>query len=798
MMKSTGHILKLSMICACALAAFSAQGSTAIQGCPIYPDNNAWNRDISADPIDPNSANYIAFINAGGKTLIHPDFGSSFGIPFIVVPGTQPMVPINIVAYPGESDPPPYPIPSNAPVEGNGAPGDRHVLVLDKDNGLLYEMGNSVFTNPGWTCDGGAVFDLKSNVLRPDGFTSSDAAGLPILPGLARYDETTAGAITHALRFTVRATAKGYIHPATHYASTTTDPNAPPMGLRLRLKASYSLAGLTGQALVVATALKKYGMIVADNGSDWFISGEQNAGWNDTDLNQLKTLPGNMFEVVQSGPVISLSSSPQPAPTVVSAPSNQTVSIGQGATFTVVASGTGTIQYQWQKNGVDINGARVATYFTPPTLASDTGSVFRVVVTTVGGAVTSASATLTVTGSGSGTAPSITSQPASATVTAGQTATFSVAASGTAPLSYQWQKNGVNIASATGASYTTPPTTAADSGSSFKCVVSNSVGSAISNAATVTVNAANTPPAITSAASATPATATVGQTVSFNVAATDGDGDTVIYSWSFGDGGSASTASAAHTYAAAGTFTATATATDSAGKSVTSSVTVTVTPKVTPTLHVAGISMSLSSTSRGKAALATVSIKDASGVSVSGATVSGTWSGLTSAKVAGNTNSAGSIRFTSARTKSTGTFTFTVTNVTAAGYSYASNQNAVSSKSISTAGQIVMAAASIAGAAMTAPTDSVALNSVKANQTFKLVLPRPTDIPSSGAVRTTSMKLPAGARTSAGSIGGKITQVGTYNFTVQFQAKTTLVDENGMATPDTVVTEQQYTLTVSP
>jgi hypothetical protein len=407
MIRSTCAILTLALI-GCA-----AQAGTNIQGCPIYPADNVWNQDISTAPIDSNSDNYITYINAGGKTFIHPDFGSVFGIPFTVVGAAQAPVPITF-GTPDESDPGPYPIPPNAPIEGGS---DAHVLVLDKDNALLYEMFASKFTNPGWSCSSGAVFDLKSNALRPDGFTSADAAGLPILAGLARYDEAAAGAITHALRFTVRATAPGYIHPATHRASTTSDPNAPPMGLRLRLKLTYSLAGMTGKALVVATALQHYGMYVADNGSDWFVSGEQNSNWSDTDLDQLKTIPGNMFEVVQAGTVLTASSSTQPPPTIGAPPASQTVTAGQTATFTVTANGTGTLQYQWQRGGQDIAGARSPSYTTAATSTTDSGASFTVRVTSAGGSVTSTAATLTVnpgsggtgtaTGTGTGTGTGI-------------------------------------------------------------------------------------------------------------------------------------------------------------------------------------------------------------------------------------------------------------------------------------------------------------------------------------------------------------------------------------------------------
>ena len=277
-----------------------------ISGCPIFPSDNPWNRDISNDPVDPNSNNYIAHMN-GNTKFLHPDFGSNptYGIPYTVVPGSQTKVPMTF-DYADESDPGPYPIPPNPPIEGgNQSSGDRHVLVLNKDNCLLYETWDSHFVGPGWHCGSGAIFNLRSNSLRPDGWTSADAAGLPILPGLARYDEAvTMGEIKHALRFTVQSTQRAYIHPATHYASSNTDSNAPPMGLRVRLKANYDLTRFTGASRVILTGLKKYGMFVADNGSDWFITGATDSSWDDEDLNQLKTVPGNAFEVVQTGAII--------------------------------------------------------------------------------------------------------------------------------------------------------------------------------------------------------------------------------------------------------------------------------------------------------------------------------------------------------------------------------------------------------------------------------------------------------------------------------------------------------------
>jgi hypothetical protein len=282
----------------------------SLQGFTPLPSDNAWNRDVSADPVDPNSAAIIAFIGAG--TGLHPDFGaglyngSPIGIPYAVVASSsQAKVPIAFTAYGSESDPGPMPLPGTAPVEGGAAAtGDRHVLVLDRDACVLYELYRAFpQTDGSWTADAASIWDLKSNALRPYGWTSADAAGLPIFPGLARYDEVAAGAIPHALRFTVQTTRKAYVLPATHWASSNTNLNAPPMGLRVRLKASVDISTYPLQARVVLTALKRFGMILADNGSSWFISGAPDARWDNTQLAALSGIKGSDLEVVQMGPV---------------------------------------------------------------------------------------------------------------------------------------------------------------------------------------------------------------------------------------------------------------------------------------------------------------------------------------------------------------------------------------------------------------------------------------------------------------------------------------------------------------
>ncbi len=285
------------------LLAFTVSAQTApptVDDCQIFPPDNPWNMDISSFPVDPNSDAYIASISADGDEYLHADFGEDpdYGIPYIVVDADQPFVPITFTDYGDESDPGPYPIPPDAPVE---AGGDQHVLVVNTGNCTLYELYDAAFNGRGWDAASGAIFDLASNALRPEGWTSADAAGLPIFPGLVRYDEVAAGEINHALRFTVSQSQRAYLHPATHYASSSDDPDLPPMGLRLRLSADYDISGYTGMARTILEALKTYGMIVADNGTSWFISGATDSRWDDEDLNQLKEVPGSAFEVVDMG-----------------------------------------------------------------------------------------------------------------------------------------------------------------------------------------------------------------------------------------------------------------------------------------------------------------------------------------------------------------------------------------------------------------------------------------------------------------------------------------------------------------
>ncbi len=281
--------------------------NASLGGRRAFPDDNAWNVPIDHLPVDPNSDAYVASIGVDGR--LHPEFGAPYrgapnGIPYVVVPGDQPRVPVTF-RYADESDQCLYPIPPDAPVEGgpNAPPNsDRHVLVIDRDNWRLYELYAARREDGNWSAGSGAVFDLNSDALRPSGWTSADAAGLPIFPGLVRYDEVMEQKeIRHALRFTAEKTRKAYIYPARHCASPHTDPNLPPMGLRVRLKASFDVSGYPAPARVILQALKKYGMILADNGANWFVSGAPDPRWNDEDLGTLKQVQGKDFEVVRIG-----------------------------------------------------------------------------------------------------------------------------------------------------------------------------------------------------------------------------------------------------------------------------------------------------------------------------------------------------------------------------------------------------------------------------------------------------------------------------------------------------------------
>jgi len=270
-------------------------------GCRLFPADNPWNQPVEGFPVHKDSDRIIEAM--GRYDPLHPDMiaGTVYGMPYNIVGGDQPMVPVRMESYPDESDPGPYPLPENTLIEGGpSSDGDRHSLIVDSTNCILYEVGRTFREGVGWRAGCGAIFDLNSNAQRPDTWTSADAAGLPILPGVLQYDEVAAGEVTHAVRFTVDVTRRAYVYPASHYASSRTDPYLPPMGLRVRLKKSTPLNYLTGQARVIALALQRYGMLLADNGGQWYFTGGLSRKWNDNEMNLLKNLRGQDFEVVDA------------------------------------------------------------------------------------------------------------------------------------------------------------------------------------------------------------------------------------------------------------------------------------------------------------------------------------------------------------------------------------------------------------------------------------------------------------------------------------------------------------------
>ncbi|HVF53975.1 MAG TPA: hypothetical protein VNC78_10295 [Actinomycetota bacterium] len=306
------RLVLMAAVVVVAGASGAVGGQAGIEGpvagaaaCPVFPEDNAWNTPVDTLPVAENSDAIIRSI--GADTGLHPDFGSGkydgapIGIPYTVVPGDQPKKRVRFL-YADESDKGPYPIPRRVKIEGGPeSDGDRHALLIDKDNCKLYELYR-LFRRPDgrWKAGSGAIWDLRSNRLRPEGWTSADAAGLPILPGLARFEDVAAGEIDHALRFTVSQSRSAYIWPARHFASDDDSANLPPMGLRVRLRADFPVGDYPPQAQVILRALQVYGMMVADNGSDWFISGAPNPGWDNDDLHSLGDVLGSDFEVVDT------------------------------------------------------------------------------------------------------------------------------------------------------------------------------------------------------------------------------------------------------------------------------------------------------------------------------------------------------------------------------------------------------------------------------------------------------------------------------------------------------------------
>jgi hypothetical protein len=404
-----------------------------IGGCPILPANNIWNTPVQSLPVLSNSSSMVTTI--GPTTGLHADFGAGLwdggpiGIPFITVPGSQTKYPATFT-YADESDPGPYAIPLNAPIEGgSGSTGDRHAISIDTTNCILYELYNAHPGSSSWTADSGAIFDLKSNALRPVTWTSADAAGLPIMPGLVTYEEVQSGEIKHAIRFTAPQTRRAYVWPARHYASSLTGTQYPRMGERFRLKASFDITPYPAEVQVILRAMKKYGIIVADNGSAWYISGKPDDRWNNTNLHMLGQVLGSNFEAVDSSSLLidpNSGAAVQNGVTVAISPASATVRAGRQTTFTATVTGaTGGVT--WSVNNIaggdtavgtiDTNGQYLAPLVVPnpPTVAvsaastaspssSGTASVTIVPLPTITSLspspIPAGNFTLTVTGSG--------------------------------------------------------------------------------------------------------------------------------------------------------------------------------------------------------------------------------------------------------------------------------------------------------------------------------------------------------------------------------------------------------------
>jgi hypothetical protein len=398
-----------------------AQAPT-IGNCTVLPADNIWNTSIDRLPVSPNSSTYVNTI--GATTGVHADFGSGLwdggpiGIPFITVPGTQAKYPVSF-DYPDESDAGPYAVPLNAPIEGGSAStGDRHAISVDVDNCILYELYAAYPQTASWKAGSGAIFNLLSNNLRVATWTSADAAGLPIFPGLVRYDEIAAGEIRHALRFTVPKTQKAYVWPARHYASSLTGAQYPPMGVRFRLRADFDISSFSPTNQIILRALKKYGMMIADNGSAWYLSGAPDSRWSNDDLHNLGNLHGSDFEVVDvSGLMISADSgqarqststtppvTPPPPPpaaiTITISPTAVLMRVATSKTFAATVKNTANTAVTWKVNGITGGNSTVGiisslgTYKAPS--VAPAGGVVKVSVVSVADPTKSATATVTV------------------------------------------------------------------------------------------------------------------------------------------------------------------------------------------------------------------------------------------------------------------------------------------------------------------------------------------------------------------------------------------------------------------
>jgi hypothetical protein len=453
-------ILVFSVLFALVSTASAQAPPIGPNGCTVLPADSIWNTPVDQLPVSPSSSTYVNRI--GATSPLHPDFGSGtynggpIGIPFVTVPGTQTQYTATFL-YADESDPGPYAIPLNAPIEGgSSSTGDRHAISIDINNCILYELFNAFPQTASWKADSGAIFNLGSNALRPATWTSADAAGLPIFPGLIRYDEIAAGEIRHALRFTVPSTQKAYVWPARHYASSITDATYPPMGARFRLKASFDISGFSQTNQIILRALKKYGMMLADNGSAWFISGAPDSRWDNTDLHILTSITGSAFEAVDVSPLMIDPNSGQALQNGISVtvtPASANVALNAQQQFHATVNGSSNQGVNWGVNGSPGGNSTVgfidtiSGLYTAPNVVPANPTVTVQAASQTTPAVTG---TASVTITGPPPPISVTISPASATVRINKTKQFTATVQNTSNQSVTWKVSGGGTISSAG------------------------------------------------------------------------------------------------------------------------------------------------------------------------------------------------------------------------------------------------------------------------------------------------------------------------------------------------------------
>jgi hypothetical protein len=442
-----------------------------IGNCTVFPADNIWNTPVDQLAVSPNSSTYISTI--GPSLPVHADFGSglyngeTIGIPFVTVPGTQTKYTATFL-YASESDPGPYAVPLNAPIEGGSqSTGDRHAIAVDVNNCVLYELYRAFPQTSSWQADSGAIFNLLSNALRTSTWTSADAAGLPMFSGLVRYDEIAAGEIRHAIRFTVPKTQRAFVWPARHYASSLTDPKYPPMGVRFRLRADFDISGFSPTNQIILKALKKYGMMIADNGSGWYISGAPDSRWDNSDLHNLARVTGANFEVVDVSPLMLDPNSGQAHQTTVSVtvtPSSANVTVNATKQFSVSVANSTDQTVAWAVNGT-VGGNSSAGWISATGLYTAPAAVPSSIVTiqAISHAMSSAIGIAAVTIIPSAPPMSVTVSPSTASLHVGQTKQFSAVVQNSTNQSVTWKVNGITGGSAlmgtisANGLYTAPP-----------------------------------------------------------------------------------------------------------------------------------------------------------------------------------------------------------------------------------------------------------------------------------------------------------------------------------------------------